>query len=266
MFSNNELEKKFRDLDTRIDQLSLLCDLAAAVGSTLDPEKIYEQALQRLVQNMGYQDVSLFLIDHGRHVVREHRITGGLPLGAQEPLEFPLSAESSAVGKAAVTGLPLVVNDVDTTGEPVHRPTVHALKLRSFVMIPLRVKERVFGVLVASSPRPGRFADSDLELMSAVANHVALAIDRAESFRTIEDLSRGLEDKVRVRTEQLRIANEELQSAYHELNNPIGFVFSNVTTLEDFVRRLRAMVETYRDLELPAADRARVQARWEELK
>jgi two-component system, NtrC family, sensor kinase len=132
-----------------------------------------------------------------------------------------------------------------------------------------------------------------VELISAVASHVALAVDRAESFQTIEDLSRGLEDKVRVRTEQLRIANEELQSAYrdlqqaqmqliqrekmasvgqlvagvaHELNNPIGFVFSNVTTLEDFVRRLRAMVETYRGLELPAAEREQVQARWEELK
>ena len=58
LFSNNELEKKFRDLETKIDQLSLLGDLAAAVSATLDPERIYEQALQRLVQNMGYQDVS----------------------------------------------------------------------------------------------------------------------------------------------------------------------------------------------------------------
>jgi len=161
------------------------------------------------------------------------------------------------------------------------------------VLVPLRVKGEVFGVLAVTSSEPGRVGAADVELLSAVANHVALAVDRAESFQTIEELSRGLEDKVRVRTEQLRSANEELQAAYgdlqatqmqliqrekmasmgqlvagvaHELNNPIGFVYSNVTTLEDFVRRLRGMLEVYRALELPPETRDQVQAEWERRK
>ena len=55
LYSNNELEKKFRDLETTIEQLSLLSELAAAVSATLDVEKIYEQTLERLVHAMGYQ-------------------------------------------------------------------------------------------------------------------------------------------------------------------------------------------------------------------
>ncbi len=78
LYSNNELEKKFRDLESKIEQLSLLGDLSAAVNATLDVEKIYEQALDRLVQGMGYQGAYLFLLDPSRQVVRGHRMAGGV--------------------------------------------------------------------------------------------------------------------------------------------------------------------------------------------
>jgi signal transduction histidine kinase len=295
LYSNNELEKKFRDLETKIEQLSLLMDLSSAVNASLDPETIYAQALERLVHRMGYQRAQLFLVDHARGMLRGHRVVGAEApdRAAFEALTLPLDPAASAVGRVVATGLPVMVNDVEAPGQPVHLETVRAHAVRSFVAVPLRVKERIFGVLVVVAGATDRFAAADVELVSAVANHVALAVDRAESFRTIEELSRGLEDKVRVRTEQLRGANEELQAAYrdlqatqvqlvqrekmasvgqlvagvaHELNNPIGFVFSNVSTLEDFVRRLRTMLEAYRALPLPEAERAAIQARWEEQK
>jgi two-component system NtrC family sensor kinase len=294
LHSNQELEKKFRDLETKIEQLSLLIDLGAAVNATLDVEKIYEQALDRLVHRMGFQSANLYLIDAGRRVVRSHRRVGsGDPQGEAGAVEYQLDVDDSVTARVARTGLPIIVEDAENTGEPVHLPTVRALGVRSMVSVPLRVKDRVFGVLNVVSQEANRFADADVELLAAVANSVAMAVDRAESFQTIEDLSRGLEDKVRVRTEQLRATNEELQSAYrdlqttqmqlvqrekmasvgqlvagvaHELNNPIGFVYSNAGMLDDFVKRLRAMLDVFRATPLLAVDRARVQQQWEGLK
>ena len=173
-----------------------------------------------------------------------------------------------------MTGLPALVDDVETTTVPVHLPSVRALNVRSLVAVPLRVKQRVFGVLNVVSSETHRFTEADLELLSAVANHVALAVDRAESFQTIEELSRGLEDKVRVRTEQLRTANEELQAAYrdlqatqmqliqrekmasvgqlaagvaHEINNPLTGVLTYASFLQ---KRAGADPDLQRDLEV----------------
>jgi signal transduction histidine kinase len=294
LYSNNELEKKFRDLETTIERLSLLSELAAAVNATFDVEKIYEQALDRLVNRVGYQNAYLFLVDRARRSVRGYRMAGGAsPTVRFTDVEFPLDHPRCGVSRVAGSGLPLVVDDVETTSLPVDVATARLLGVRSVVMVPLRVKEAVFGVLNVTSSEPGRVGEADLDMLSAVANHVALAVDRAESFQTIEDLSRGLEKKVRVRTEQLRTAHEEVQAAYrdlqvtqmqliqrekmasvgqlvagvaHELNNPIGFVYSNVTTLEDFVRRLRAMLEAYRAASLPEAEQIRLQAEWESRK
>jgi signal transduction histidine kinase len=294
IYSNNELEKKFRELESKIEQLSVLIELSAAVNATLDPEKIYEQGLTRLVQGMRYQAAYFFVVDRPHAVVRGHKVAAGDPRaeGLPERLEFPLDTQHSVVGKVAVTGIPVVINDMTTTTEPIHRMTVEQLGYRALLVMPFRVKNQVVGVLAVSS-WDAPFADSDMELVAAVANHVALALDRAESFQTIEELSRGLEDKVRVRTDELRAANDELATAYrdlqatqmqliqrekmasvgqlvagvaHELNNPIGFVSSNVTTLEEFVKRLRAMLEVYRAVPLSPEDRERVDGQWTSLK
>ena len=125
LYSNNELEKKFRDLETKIEQLSLLIDLAAAVNATLDVEKIYEQALDRLVHRMGYQAAYLFLVDPAARVVRGHRRRAASSRDRRAPARSSSRSTPTTARprRVAATGLPVVVDDVEATDEPVDVPT-----------------------------------------------------------------------------------------------------------------------------------------------
>jgi two-component system NtrC family sensor kinase len=69
-----------------------------------------------------------------------------------------------------------------------------------------------------------------------------------------------------IQREKMASVGQLVAGVAHELNNPIAFVSSNVSTLEDFVGRLRKIVDAYRTATLPEADRARIAAEWESLK
>jgi signal transduction histidine kinase len=138
-----------------------------------------------------------------------------------------------------------------------------------------------------------------LQLGLVYGGHLVAQALSAERERrlALEALNRDLEEKIRERTTELSAANQELQarhreleSAYqalarsqdqliqsekmtslgllvagiaHELNNPISFIHSNMDFIEEYVERLRGVIEVYEAIELPLGP---ARTRVEELK
>ncbi|MCX7965481.1 MAG: ATP-binding protein, partial [Syntrophorhabdaceae bacterium] len=96
------------------------------------------------------------------------------------------------------------------------------------------------------------YTREDMEMLSMLANHVALALDNAEAYRKIQDFSTSLEKIVEERTKAL-IQSESLAAVgrlaagvAHELNNPIASVMS---TLEYYIDHTDKREEIHDDLE-----------------
>jgi class 3 adenylate cyclase len=62
--------------------------------------------------------------------------------------------------------------------------------VQSQLAIPLLVKDRLIGVLAVESPRPNAFDELDEILLSIVANQAATAIENAQMYQMVEQLSR----------------------------------------------------------------------------
>lgn len=69
--------------------------------------------------------------------------------------------------------------------------------LRSFIHLPLKVKDKVVGFLNVNNKREGNFGLKDLELVSILANQAAIAIENAQLYGQAQELA-ALEERVRV--------------------------------------------------------------------
>ena len=95
------------------------------------------------------------------------------------------------------------------------------------------------------------YTGEEVEILSILSNHIALAFDNASAYKKLQDFSNSLEKLVDERTKAL-IQSESLAAVgrlaagvAHELNNPIASVMS---TLEFHIDHIKENSELYDDL------------------
>nr|NIW85718.1 GAF domain-containing protein [Gammaproteobacteria bacterium] len=139
-------------------------------------------------------------------------------------------------GRAVATGMPAIVGDYDTEcPDSPFLGTVRRAGLRSVIAVPLKSRNDTIGILYVASSQAGRFGDEDLQLLSALADQAAIAIESAKLYQQVKDHAVELEAKVQERTQELEEANRQLALASrhkseflanmsHELRTPMNAI------------------------------------------
>jgi signal transduction histidine kinase len=170
-------------------------------------------------------------------------------------------------GRIAAEGRPMIVDDyasVDLAGiEGVARADLLATT-RSVMGAPLRVGDKVVGVVSVSSNRPRRFTEEDLKLLLLVADRAAPAVERARLLETV----RAARERQKALSHRLLTAQEEERRRLAvELHDELGQVLTAVkinlaslqrlpgvaaapTQLKDTIASVDQAMEKVRDLAL----------------
>ena len=138
-------------------------------------------------------------------------------------IRFP--ADKGVAGHVYRTGLPLIVPD--TSQSPYFFSQVDEqsdYRTLNMLDVPLRVKERMIGVLCAVNKKNGRFDPEDVDLLSAIAGVVALPIENA---RIDEQLQRSYKDVQRLNRAKDRV----IHHLSHELKTPVSVLDASLELL-----------------------------------
>jgi signal transduction histidine kinase len=204
----------YRFLEQRVEErtreLSMLLDVSANIASTLDLPLLLEVILEQLQQVVAYDGASVLILegDELRNVA--HR--GPIPHEVQAQMH--LSREQAGELWEAMEGHePLIIGDVkgDTWlaqafrqafGEYLNREMEY---VRTWVGVPLMVRERLIGWLSLHHSEPRAYAQHHATLAQTIANQAATAIQNARLYgqarrlATLEErqrLARELHDSV----------------------------------------------------------------------
>jgi HD-GYP domain-containing protein (c-di-GMP phosphodiesterase class II) len=149
-----------------------------------------DQALYRAVNVMGqvldFQVFGFLLLDESSGKLHLHPSYRGIDLEAAKKLDLRLG--KGITGWVVQTGQPLLVPDV--SGDP--RYIEGAPGMRSEMCVPLKIGERVIGVIDVESDQTNAFSDDDLRLISTLAGQLAVTIEHARLFAETEKKANDL--------------------------------------------------------------------------
>jgi PAS domain S-box-containing protein len=154
-------------------------------------------------------------------------------------LHLPLDAEQSIGVRVVHRGQ--AINVPDTQKEAGYVALPGKPPIRSELCVPMKVAQRIIGVLNVESTKVNRFAADDQQLLQALANRTAVAIENArlhkkerEQFRRLQQSQAQL-----VQVEKMAALGRLVASIAHEINNPLQAIQNCFVLIEEELADLR---------------------------
>jgi PAS domain S-box-containing protein len=163
-------------------KLQFVSGVAHQVSSILDPTRILEDVAWLIQQTFDYYYVELAL-RRGNEVVFAGwnccRGRGPLPTAARLSLE-----DESVVPWVARNDSPVLVPDVRQDAR--YRPLAALSDVVAELAVPLEAGGEVVGVLDVRCDGRSGLGEEDIPLLSILASHIAIALENAQLFKTVE--------------------------------------------------------------------------------
>ena len=218
-----ELEAANQQTSRRAAQLQAITELSETIAQLKDLNTLFSTAANLISEQFGFYHVGIFLVDANREyaILQAANSEGGQRMLARS---HRLKLGIGVVGFAAQSGQPRIALDVGADAVFFDNPDLPTT--RSEAALPMKSRGETIGVLDVQSTIPGAFTSDDLQVLTALANQVAIAIENA---RLLTETRAALAQVQEVydeftRTEWARTVSSAEQSGFRYQNDRIEIV------------------------------------------
>ncbi len=179
-----KFEQSVDTLAREREALRALYEVGQTVNSTLELSEVLNQVMDHIIELTGAERSFLMLRDEDSGQL-EFRVARNVDRETLDSSSFQVSR--TIVDQVASEGVAVATTNAQADPRFAAQESIVAYSLRSILCVPLRVRDRITGVVYADNRiKTGLFSDRDRDLLAAFANQAALAIENARLFDSVK--------------------------------------------------------------------------------
>jgi signal transduction histidine kinase len=222
--ATGQLVDQVIDLKRILGQFTRLIEISLSLNSTLEQDRILPSILETASEVLDCEAVSIMLYDEKTGELRFVASTNADP---EELAKIPVPLDNSIAGTIFLHNTPQLINNVkrderhfEEVGKQID------FESRSLIGVPMRIRDRVIGVIEGINKNDGTFQMEDLDILSVIASQAAVAINNA---RLMEDLQEAYDELTQID----KVKSDFIAIASHELRTPLNHILGYAQLLRE---------------------------------
>ncbi len=170
----NQIERANKRLSQRATQLQTITELSESIAQLQDLSELLPATTRLISERFGFYHVGIFLVDQDRQyaILQATNSEGGERMLKRS---HRLRLGTGVVGYCAKMGQPRIALDVGADAVFFNNPDLP--ETRSETALPMKSRNETVGVLDIQSKEANAFSMEDLEVLTALANQVSIALE-----------------------------------------------------------------------------------------
>jgi signal transduction histidine kinase len=259
--------------------IQLLSSIGNQIGVAVENARLYDQAQQRMreLEALHLADAELYrylsldevlqaLVDIGVDILeadkstlivwdedRELLVAKAARGFSPETLALlSFSREEGTFGHVFSTGESVIVDDAlgdprrEHEREEVVQAAIQLEGIRSFMHLPIKIGDDVFGVFSAIYTKLHTFGEDDLRLFTALAGRAALAIENARLYEQAQQMA-ALEERNRIARELHDSVKQQALAASFQIGTALTLYDRDTQTAKSHLREADRLVDSVRE-------------------
>jgi len=188
------------------EQIKALSKISKAITSDLYLEDILRLIVTVTAEVLGSNICSLMLIDEKTN---ELVIRASQSISEEYNKKPPLKVGEGIAGKVAKENKSIVVKDVIKEKEYKYKNIAKKEGLCSLLCVPLAARGKVIGVINCYTSKPHDFTETEINVLTTIANEAAVAIENTELMVKSRVIQEELENRKRIERAKGILMKEE---------------------------------------------------------